>query len=307
MNNLHIPVLLVESIKLLDIKPDGIYIDCTGGRGGHSSAILANLSNKGKLICLDIDDEAIEFLKAKFKKNKNVEIHKSNFRDIKQLLKSLDISGVDGLIADVGVSSPMFDNVERGFTYHNNTRLDMRMDQSQHLDAEYIINHYTASQLIKVFRTYGEINNCQRVVNKLVQIRKEHKISTTAELVEIIKSVLSKQELMNSKHPAKLYFQALRIETNDELNSLEKLVDDLPFILKKNGRAVIISFHSLEDRIIKDGFNQLANVNLPKEIPLIEKPKFSLLNNKPIIASQEELSNNKRAHSAKLRGIIKNV
>ncbi|MDR2636254.1 MAG: 16S rRNA (cytosine(1402)-N(4))-methyltransferase RsmH [Mycoplasmataceae bacterium] len=305
--NTHIPVLLNETIDLLNIKSNGVYLDCTSGRGGHSEAILNKLSSKGRLICLDIDDDAIKFLKAKFKNKTNVEVHKCNFKDIVELLNSLNLNGVDGVIADIGVSSPMFDNVERGFSYHNNANLDMRMDQTQKITAQYVINNYTLGQLINVFKTYGEAHDAICVSKKITQTRKDHPIITTNELVEIIKSSISKKNLSLIKHPAKQYFQALRIEVNDELNNLERLINSLPLILKKNGVCAIISFHSLEDRIVKDGFIKLTNNNLPKEIPIIAKPLFSLLNKKPITASISELDSNKRARSAKLRGIIKNV
>jgi 16S rRNA (cytosine1402-N4)-methyltransferase len=190
-SNVHVPVLLKESIDLLDIQPNGIYVDCTSGRGGHSSAILNKLSSKGKLICIDTDEEAIIFLKQKFSKDKNVTVLKGNFKDITPLLNSINIYAVDGLIADLGVSSPMFDNPIRGFSYHDDAKLDMRMDQTQELDAEYIVNNYSEKQLIKIFKEFGEINIPNNVVKNIIKERTIHHISSTKELVDIIKKSLS--------------------------------------------------------------------------------------------------------------------
>jgi 16S rRNA (cytosine1402-N4)-methyltransferase len=190
-SNVHVPVLLKESIDLLDIQSNGIYVDCTSGRGGHSSAILNKLSSKGKLICIDTDEEAVAFLDQKFSKDKNVTVLKGNFKDITSLLASVNIYAVDGLIADLGVSSPMFDNPIRGFSYHDEAKLDMRMDQTQELDAEYIINNYSEKQLIKIFKEFGEVNIPNNVVKNIIRERTTHHISSTKELVDIIKKSLS--------------------------------------------------------------------------------------------------------------------
>jgi 16S rRNA (cytosine1402-N4)-methyltransferase len=190
-SNIHIPVLLKESIDLLDVQSNGIYVDCTSGRGGHSSAILNRLSSKGKLICIDTDKEAVAFLDQKFSQNKNVTVLKGNFKDIASLLASLNIYVVDGLIADLGVSSPMFDDPIRGFSYHDDAKLDMRMDQTQELDAEYIINKYSEEQLIAIFKDYGEVNIPNNVVKNIIKERSTHRISSTKELLDIIKKSLS--------------------------------------------------------------------------------------------------------------------
>jgi len=302
---LHTPVLLNEVINLLNIKKNGTYVDCTAGRGGHSEAILAKLSNNGKLICLDMDEEAIKFLNEKFKKYKNVLIVKENFKNLWKVLQTLKIGKVDGILADLGVSSPMFDDIKRGFSYHNDALLDMRMDQTQALDAKYVINNYSKSELIRVFKNYGEAKDCNKVANKILEVRKQHSIVSTRELVEIIKSCTNSYK--TEKHPAKVYFQALRIEVNGELDNLKQLLSSLDNLLSKNGVCLIITFHSLEDRIVKEFFSNLTSSSLPKEIPLNVKPNYGLLVKKPVIASQKELEINKRAHSAKLRGVIKYV
>jgi 16S rRNA (cytosine1402-N4)-methyltransferase len=301
----HIPVLLKESISLLNVKSNGIYVDCTAGRGGHSSEILKTLKT-GKLICLDKDIEAIEFLQKKFKGNKNVICVHADFANIDKVLEELNIPSVNGILADIGVSSPMFDNIERGFSYHNDSQLDMRMDQTQKLDAKFVLNNYDAKQLNLMFKRYGEIANPAKAVGKILDARKNGPIISTKQLVEIIKSSLSYKELAKEKHPAKQYFQAIRIEVNNELNNLEKFLNTIPKLLASKGVCAIISFHSLEDRIIKNAFTQLTSNTIPKEVPIIESnAQFRLLTKKPILPSSEELKNNYRAHSAKLRGVEK--
>jgi 16S rRNA (cytosine1402-N4)-methyltransferase len=189
--NNHIPVLLKEAIELLDINKNGIYVDCTAGRGGHSQAILDKLSNSGVLICIDTDEQAISYLKEKFNNYKNVHVVKANFSQITQVLKNLNINQIDGILADLGVSSPMFDDQTRGFSYHNDNKLDMRMDQSQKIDAEYVINNYSQNDLIRIFKQYGEINNPIGVVKNIIKARDENKIVSTGQLVDIIKASLS--------------------------------------------------------------------------------------------------------------------
>lgn len=304
MTSLHSPVLLNEAIKYLNIKPNGTYVDCTCGRGGHTSEILSKLNNEGKIICLDIDSAAIEYLENKFKDNNHVIILKDNFKNIKNVLNSLNISKVDGIIADLGMSSPMIDEGERGFSYHKNARLDMRMDQNDPLDAYTIVNSYEPYELSRIFKQYGEVNNCKNVVKAIIESRKIKPIETTDQLVDIIKNNVDKKELFKSKHPARLYFQALRIETNHELDNLKKLLVDSINFLANDGRLVIITFHSLEDRIVKQFFNNIITTHIPKEVPIMNtNTDYDLLTRKPVLPSEQEINTNRRAHSAKLRAI----
>ncbi len=304
MNNLHNPVLLNEAIKMLNIKPNGIYVDCTCGRGGHTNKILSCLNSEGKIICLDMDSDAFKYLSNEFKDKKNVILVNRNFKDIKAVLNSLDINKVDGIIADLGVSSPMFDDANRGFSYHFDARLDMRMDQNDQLDAYMVINNYEPKELTRVFRTYGEVNNPRNVVNAIVNERKLKPIETTGQLVDIIKNNVNKKDLFKSKHPARVYFQALRIEVNHELDNLKQLLTDSVEFLNKDGRMVIITFHSLEDRIVKQFFNDIIVTHIPKEVPIMNSnTNYELLTRKPIVPTENEIANNNRARSAKLRAI----
>ncbi len=302
MNSLHNPVLLNESIKYLSIKPNGTYIDCTCGRGGHTNSILSCLNENGKIVCLDTDIEAYEYLCKKYHNNINVILVNDNFKNIKMILNKLNISKVDGIIADLGVSSPMFDNADRGFSYHQNARLDMRMNQNDSLDAYKVINEYDSKQLTRVFRQYGEISNPKNVVKGIIFSRKDHPIETTGELVDIIKNNINKKELFKSKHPARIFFQAIRIEVNHELDNLKKLLIDGIDLLNKDGRMVIITFHSLEDRIVKRFFNDVTVTHIPKEVPIMNtSTNFEVLTKKPIVSSEEEIKLNNRARSARLR------
>jgi 16S rRNA (cytosine1402-N4)-methyltransferase len=250
MNNLHIPVLLHEAIESLQINANGTYVDCTAGRGGHSAAILARLKN-GKLICVDTDPQAIEFLKTKFNDFEKITIVNDKFSNIDKILKKLEIKKVDGILLDLGVSSPMFDDLERGFSYHLDGPLDMRMNQKQKIDAKYIVNNYDLEQLNELFSKYGDIAKPYYVSKKIVETRHVAPITTTKQLVEIIKQCVPFKELNKTQHPARKYFQALRICVNDELGELNTLLEKVPHILNKNGTLVIITFHSLEDRIVK--------------------------------------------------------
>lgn len=305
-NNLHKPVLLEETIKLMNIKPNGVYVDCTSGRGGHASVILDKLNKNGLLICIDCDKDAINYLRNKFINNKNVVLINDNFVNIDKILNSINIKKVDGFLLDLGVSSPMFDNPERGFSYHLNGKIDMRMDQTQKLNAFDILNSWSKNELIKIFKEYGEIKNPSFVVNKIIEVRQKHPIENTLELVDIIKLAVNKKELFKHKHPARQYFQALRIATNDELNNLKKFLKEAIKYLNPSGKMLIISFHSLEDRIVKQFFNKISNSKIPIEVPIMnEKIEFTVLNKKPIIATETEIKNNNRARSAKLRGVIK--
>ena len=307
----HIPVLLHETIEGLNIKPNGIYVDLTLGRGGHSKEILKHLNN-GRLISFDKDETAIKESSENLKgfSKKFAGIH-DDFRNFRQNLDKLGIDKIDGIIADLGVSSPQFDDVSRGFSYKEDARLDMRMDQGQSFSAYELINSYSLQDLTRVFREYGEDKFSYQIARKIVEIRKEKPIETTTELVEIIKSCKPQKELAKKGHPAKQIFQAIRIEVNDELGALKVALKDALSSLKVGGRACFITFHSLEDRLVKNAFNEVSKVEgtrhnvfaLPTEKDL---PDFRLVNNKVIIASESELELNPRSKSAKLR-IIERV
>ena len=307
----HIPVLLNETIEGLNVKPDGVYVDLTFGRGGHSSEVLKRLKT-GRLIAFDKDEEAIKTANEKFAgfSEKFTGIH-DDFRNFRQNLDKLGIEKIDGIMADLGVSSPQFDDASRGFSYKEEARLDMRMDQTQKFTAFDLINTYSLNELTRVFREYGEDKFSYQIAKKIVEIRAKKPIETTTELVEIIKASKPQKELAKKGHPAKQIFQAIRIEVNDELGALEIAVKDALESLKVGGRACFITFHSLEDRIVKNAFAKVSKVEgtrhnvfaLPSEKDL---PDFKLVNNKVITASESELEINPRSKSAKLR-IIERV
>jgi len=309
-NYKHIPVLLNETIEGLKINPDGIYVDCTMGGAGHSSEILKRLSDKGKLYCFDQDDYAIEKGNERLRKiNSNYHIIKSNFYNIKSELSKLGVEKVDGVLYDLGVSSFQFDIGERGFSYHIEGDLDMRMDTKQYLKAYDIVNFYSFDELREIFLKYGEEKYSGLIAKKIIKEREKKLISTTTELADIILSAVPSFVRRSGKHPAKKIFQALRIAVNDELNVFESSLNDALDILNVNGRIAVITFHSLEDRICKNIFKSKIDVQLPAGIPVKESDiirAFKLINNKVIIASKEELEYNNRSHSAKLR-IIERV
>ncbi|MDR0341426.1 MAG: 16S rRNA (cytosine(1402)-N(4))-methyltransferase RsmH [Mycoplasmataceae bacterium] len=298
----HIPVLLKETIDILNIKKNSICLDCTAGYGGHSSEILKKLSPKGKLYCFDQDMDAIDFLTEKFKNDQNVEIINSNFSEVSNFVDEK----VDCILADLGVSSPQLDNLQRGFSYHGNELLDMRMNKNSNKTAIDVLNKYSMQHLIDVFRKYGDAKNAVTVVKKIIEYRNIQKIEYTNQFVEIIKNSLPKKELASTKHPAKVYFQALRIEVNDEINSLLNLLNQSVKMLNKDGILAIITFHSLERKIVLDFFKKLTTVNIPKEIPIINTDQFKeyeLLTKKPILPSEEEIEKNQRSRSAALFAI----
>ena len=306
-SNEHKPVLLNEVIEALNIKPNGIYVDLTLGRAGHSSEILKRLNCNGLLIGLDQDEEAIEASRDKLNKiGNNYKIIKTNFINIRKVLDEMKISNVDGVLYDLGVSSPMFDEDYRGFSYRFDGPLDMRMDISRSLTAKEIINNYSLSELTRVFRDYGEDRYSYQVAKSIVREREKKPIETTLELVDIIKAAKPKKELEIVGHPAKQIFQALRIEVNDELNVLEKSLDDAIKSLSIGGRICVITFQSLEDKIVKNLFkkysiiegNRLNDFVSPKDI---KTPDYREVNKKVIVASSDELIENHRAKSAKLR------
>ena len=303
----HIPVLLNEAIDGLNIKPSGTYVDGTLGRAGHSSEILKRLNSKGKLICIDQDQEAIDYSEVKLGRiSQNYQIVKNNFRNIDVVLDEVGIKKVDGFLFDLGVSSPQFDEDYRGFSYNKDAKLDMRMDNENSLTAEKIVNTYSLNDLTKIFREYGEEKFSYQIAKNIVKARSTKPIETTYELVEIIKESKPKSELLKHGHPAKQVFQALRIEVNDELNALEEALEKTTKFLNVNGRIVVITFHSLEDRIVKKFFKKMSviegnRINDYLNPSDIKTPDFKEINKKVIIASEEEIDNNRRSKSAKLR------
>ena len=303
----HIPVLLNEVIEGLNIKPSGIYLDLTVGRGGHSSEILARLKT-GRLIAVDQDEEAINASRARLEKiSSNFQIVRSNFSALDEILNSLGIEAVDGILMDLGVSSPQFDKGERGFSYNSDARLDMRMDQRQELTAYQIVNTYSLQDLNQILRDYGEEKYSFSIAKNIIKARETAPIETTFQLVEIIKKSKPMKELKKVGHPAKQVFQALRIAVNDELNVLVKALRSALNHLKPGGRLAVITFHSGEDRIVKNIFKEAA-VDVGDRIdgPMNKQQKeFDLINHKPITASKAELENNHRSASAKLRIIAR--
>ena len=301
----HVPVLLDEVIEGLDIKKDGIYIDCTMGGGGHSSVIASKLSAKGRLIGFDRDMDAVTVCRERFKGQKNIEVVHSNYKDAPAKLREMGIYEVDGILIDLGVSSYQIDTAERGFSINHEGRLDMRMDTTQTLDAYYVVNNYTPQDLTKILYRYGEEDNARKIVQKICEARAEKPIETTSQLKEIIESAFPKKVIYGKGGVSKKTFQAIRIEVNDELDGLDKTVEELALMLKKDGRMDVITFHSLEDRIVKNVFKDLATECVcPPKIPVCicgHKASVKLVNRKPIVASDKELSENSRSSSAKLR------
>ena len=289
----HYSVLLNESIEGLNIKPDGIYVDGTLGYGGHSSEILKQLTT-GHLYSFDQDLEAIESSKERLSKiGKNFTIIHSNFENLKERLLEHGITKVDGILFDLGLSSPQIDNKDRGFTFMVDAPLDMRMDQTSKLDAETIVNTYSIEELTNIFFVYGEEKMSKVIAKKIVSERLNKKIKTTKELVKIIESAVG-AKYFNKNHPERQIFQAIRIEVNGELKVLKNVLPDAIDLLNKNGRMSVITFHSLEDRID----------DLVKGLPIIPEeyqPKLKLINKKPILPSEKELKENSRSRSAKLR------
>ena len=303
----HIPVLLNEVIDGLNIKPSGIYVDLTVGRGGHSSVILSHLTT-GRLIAVDQDEEAIIASEARLKEvGNNFVIVRSNFSNLENILNDLGVSHVDGILMDLGVSSPQFDKGERGFSYKEDARLDMRMDQRQDLTAYQIVNTYSLQDLNKILSEYGEEKYSYSIAKNIIKAREIAPIETTTQLVEIIKKSKPMKELKKVGHPAKQVFQALRIAVNDELNVLSKTLKVALAHLAPGGRLAVITFHSGEDRIVKNIFREAA-VDIGNRIdgPVTAKEKeFDLINHKPITASEDELEKNHRSASAKLRIIAR--
>lgn len=300
---MHKSVLLEESIDGLNIKEDGVYVDCTLGFGGHSSEILKRLK-KGLLIAIDQDDMAIKASKERLSKiSDNYEIIKCNFVRMKEELLKRGISKVDGILFDLGVSSPQLDIDERGFSYHHDAKLDMRMDQSKEFSAYDVVNTYDYDKLVKIFREYGEEKYATSIAKQIIKYRENKPIETTLELVDIIKSGMP-YKAMRDSHPARKVFQAIRIEVNDELNVLEKALEDAISLLNVNGRICVITFHSLEDRIVKNIFRKYSEVpNEIKKLPFVPKEYQPVLKiiSKGTVPSEKELEENNRARSSRLR------
>lgn len=306
----HISVLLQESIEQLKVKADGVYADGTLGGGGHSSLICEKLSEAGCLIGIDRDTMAHE---AAGKRLEPYSCQKKffhrNFFEIKSIMQEAGIPQLDGAILDLGVSSPQLDIPERGFSYNTEARLDMRMNREADLDAYRVVNTYSEERLADIIFSYGEERFARRVAAAIVKRRQEKPIETTTELSEIIKQAFPAAARFGDKHPAKRTFQAIRIEVNGELDGLETAIRDFVDVLKPKGRLAVITFHSLEDRIVKNTFADLTKgCTCPKDFPVCvcgNKPTVKLVNRKPILAGDQELQENNRAHSAKLRVIEK--
>ena len=297
----HIPVIATETIENLNIKSDGVYLDLTLGKGGHSKMILERLSDEGTLIALDQDKEAIEAAKENLKDFSNVIFVNSNFEKVDEVLRDLGFDYIDGALMDIGVSSYQIDNADRGFSYMKDGPLDMRMNQENELTAEIIVNEYSQDELEKIFFEYGEEKFSRLIAKNIIKAREDHRIDTTFKLKDIVtKSIKS-----NEAHPEKRVFQALRIEVNRELDVLKDTIDKVVDHLNKDGRLAIITFHSLEDRIVKNKFKDLATDCIcPPEFPVCvcnHKAKVKIITRKPITASKKELKENSRAKPAKLR------
>ncbi|WP_454192087.1 16S rRNA (cytosine(1402)-N(4))-methyltransferase RsmH [Paenibacillus sp. Marseille-Q7038] len=308
----HITVLKEEATEGLNIKQDGIYVDCTLGGAGHSSVIASKLGPQGRLIALDQDDWALDHAKSKLAGfDTNITLVKTNFRDLTEVLTAQDvpmqdgIPQVDGILYDLGVSSPQFDEGERGFSYNHDAPLDMRMDQSALLTAKDIINEWSAEEIARILYVYGEEKFSRRIARVIVEKRKSAPIETTGELVDIIKEGIPAAARRTGGHPAKRSFQALRIAVNDELGAFEEALHQAVRCLKPGGRVSVITFHSLEDRICKQIFSSyLEKCTCPTDFPLCVcggKGTLRLVNRKPMVPTEAELSQNPRARSAKLR------
>ena len=291
----HIPVLLAETIDGLSIKPDGIYVDCTFGGGGHSKAILEQLGTNGKLVAFDQDEDA----KKNLPDDKRIIFVPQNFRHLQRFLRLHNITAVDGIMADLGVSSHQFDEGGRGFSTRYNADMDMRMDQRQTLTAFNVVNTYTEPQLHKIFEQYGEVTNSKTLAKTIVQVRN----TTSLKTIDGFKNALREIVKGNPNKYFAQVFQALRIEVNDELGALKEMLEQIPSLLKPGGRAAIITFHSLEDRLVKNFFRRGSFIE-PEENPFTNnetKSELKIVTKKPIVATDSEMKQNSRSRSAKLR------
>lgn len=304
----HQTVLLKETINELNINPNGIYVDCTLGGGGHSQYLLSKLSEKGHLYVFDQDEMALTAASkrlAPYVEKQMVTFIKANFRLLKEKLFEKHVFQMDGIFYDLGVSSPQLDEAKRGFSYHHDAPLDMRMDQTSSLTAYEIVNHYSYENLVKVFFRYSEEKFSKQIAREIERVRLNQTIQTTGELVEIIKKVIPAPARRTGGHPAKRIFQAIRIAVNDELGAIEVSLEQAIELLNKNGRIGVITFHSLEDRIVKNMFKSYSTPkDLPPGLPVVPEeyqPILKVITKKPIIPSEEEQKQNNRSRSAKLR------
>ncbi|MEK5483610.1 MULTISPECIES: 16S rRNA (cytosine(1402)-N(4))-methyltransferase RsmH [unclassified Viridibacillus] len=302
----HTTVLLKETVDGLNVRPDGIYVDCTLGGAGHSEYLVSQLSSKGRLICFDQDTSAIENAKERLGPylDKITFVH-SNFRYLKEELEALGIDKVDGILYDLGVSSPQLDNAERGFSYHQDAPLDMRMDTTAELSAFHVVNEWSFEDLVRIFYRYGEEKFSKQIARKIEEARKTSPIETTGELVDLIKEGIPAAARRKGGHPAKRVFQAIRIAVNDELGAAEDSLIQALEVINVGGRVSVITFHSLEDRLCKTIFKEASSLpELPPGLPVIPEelaPGIKLVTRKPILPSEQELEENNRARSAKLR------
>jgi len=306
----HYSVLLEEAIEGLAIKPNGIYVDCTLGGGGHSLKILEKLNEKGHLYAFDQDRVAIENAErelATYIEKGQVTLIKSNFRNLREELENRSITSVDGILYDLGVSSPQLDEAERGFSYRFDATLDMRMDQDQELTAYTIVNEWSYEKLVKIFYRYGEEKFSKQIARRIERIREDKPIQTTSELVDIIRDSIPAAARRKGGHPGKRIFQALRIAVNDELGAIAESLEDALDLLNVGGRISVITFQSLEDRIVKTMFKEVSSrEEIPANLPLLPSQMevdYKLINRKPILPSENELNQNKRSQSSKLRVI----
>ncbi|GAB2543008.1 16S rRNA (cytosine(1402)-N(4))-methyltransferase RsmH [Gracilibacillus alcaliphilus] len=304
----HYTVLKQETVNNLHIKPGGTYVDCTLGGGGHSEYILQHLDENGYLFAFDQDQTAIEAAQARLKKFAGqITFVKQNFRYLQEELTKRQIDQVDGVVFDLGVSSPQLDRGERGFSYQHDAPLDMRMDQDQGITAYHVVNEWPYEKLVSIFFKYGEEKFSKQIARKIEAERSKQPIQTTFELVDIIKEAIPAPARRTGGHPAKRIFQAIRIAVNDELQVFEEALDQAVHLLRPGGRVAVITFHSLEDRICKQAFKKWSTPpELPRNIPVLPseyQPDFQLVNKKPIVPNAEELEANRRSRSAKLRVI----
>ena len=302
----HVSVMLNETIDYLNIKEDGVYVDCTLGGAGHALYLLNQLNDKGRLIAIDQDLTAIENAKEVLKEHlhKVTFVH-NNFRELTNILNELEIEKVDGICYDLGVSSPQLDVPERGFSYHNDAKLDMRMDQTQSLSAYEVVNQWSYEALVRIFFRYGEEKFSKQIARRIEAHREQQPIETTLELVDVIKEGIPAKARRKGGHPAKRVFQAIRIAVNDELSAFEDSVEQAIECVKVGGRISVITFHSLEDRLCKQIFQEFEKgPDVPRGLPVIPEaytPKLKRVNRKPITATDDDLNENNRARSAKLR------
>ncbi|EII6321299.1 16S rRNA (cytosine(1402)-N(4))-methyltransferase RsmH [Staphylococcus pseudintermedius] len=302
----HISVLLKETVDQLNIKEDGVYVDCTLGGAGHSQYLLNQLSDEGRLIAIDQDMTAINHAKEKLQQDlhKVTFVH-NNFRNLANILAELNIDKVDGILYDIGVSSPQLDVPERGFSYQHNAKLDMRMDQTQPLSAYEVVNTWSYETLVKIFFRYGEEKFSKQIARKIEARRQQQPIETTFDLVTCIKEGIPAKARRKGGHPAKRVFQAIRIAVNDELAAFEDSLEQAIDHVKVNGRISVITFHSLEDRLCKQMFQEYEKgPDVPRGLPVLPEaytPKLKRVNRKPIVADATDLEDNHRARSAKLR------